>query len=72
MKEIKNIVNSDFTSQNVKIASQNQKFFSPVAGYKPRFTREIIVKLLSDDNLNTGDLHSVLYKQVNKNVQCWG
>ena len=40
--------------------------------YKPRFTREIIAKLLSDDNLNAGDLHSVLYKQVKKNVQCWG
>ena len=41
------------TSQNAKIASQNQKKKnSPVAGYKSRFTQEIIAKLLCDNNLN--------------------
>ena len=50
MKETKNIVNSNFTSQKAKIASQNQKIFS--AGYKPPFAQEIITKLLCEDNLN--------------------
>ena len=45
----KNIVNSNFTSQNAKIALQNQNIFSPAAGYKPRFARETIAKLLCDD-----------------------
>ena len=49
MKEIKNITNSDFALQNAKIVSQNQNIFSPSAGYKPRFAREIIAKLLCDD-----------------------
>ena len=40
------------TSQNAKIASQNQKKNSPVAGYKSCFTQEIIAKLLCDNNLN--------------------
>ena len=35
-----------------KIASQNQKICSPAVGHKPRFAREIIAKLLCDDNLN--------------------
>ena len=48
----KNSANSNFTSQNAKIASQNQKIFLPVAGYKPCFTWEIIKKLLGDDNSN--------------------
>ena len=50
MKETKNIVNSNFTSQKAKIASQNQKIFS--AGYKPPFAQEIITKLLCEDNSN--------------------
>ena len=48
----KNIFNSNFTSQNAKIALQNQKKFLPATGYKPHFTREIIAKLLCDDNSN--------------------
>ena len=44
--------NKNFTSQNAKIASQNQKNFSPAGGYKPHFAREIIAKLLFDDNSN--------------------
>ena len=48
----KNMVNSNFTSQNAKIALKNQKYFSPAACYKPRFAREILAKLLCDDNSN--------------------
>ena len=48
----KNIANSNFTLQNAKIASQNQKIFLPVAGCKPCFTWEIIKKLVCDDNSN--------------------
>ena len=45
----------NFTSQNAKIAMQNQKIFLPVAGYyKPCFVQEFIVKLLCDDNSNAG------------------
>ena len=46
---------SNFTSQNAKIVLQNQKKKKkklPAAGYKPRFAREIIAKLLCDDNSN--------------------
>ena len=50
MKE--NIVNSNLTLQNAKIALQNKKKFSPVAGYKPCFIQEIIAKLLCDENSN--------------------
>ena len=53
MKEIKkNMVNSNFTLQNAKNALQNQKHFSPAACYKPCFAREILAKLLCDDNSN--------------------
>ena len=38
--------------QNAKIASQNQKTFSPEAGYKPHFAQKIIAKLLCDNNSN--------------------
>ena len=55
MKEIKNIVNSSFTSQNAEIASENQKKVSPATGYKPHFAWEIIAKLLWDDNSNAED-----------------
>ena len=51
MKEIKKIVNSNFTTQNAKFASQNQK----KAGHKPRFARENIAKLLCDDNSNADE-----------------
>ena len=45
----------NFTSQNAKIAMQNQNIFLPVAGYyKPCFAQEFIVKLLCDDNSNAG------------------
>ena len=50
MKEIKTIANSNFTSQNAKIASQNQKIFLPVAGYKPRFAQQIITELLCNNS----------------------
>ena len=50
----KNTVNSNFTSQNAKSAFQNQKKFSPAAGYKPPFAGEIITKLFCDDNSNAG------------------
>ena len=56
MKEIKNFVNSNFTSQNAKIVSQNQKDFSLAAGYRPCFAREIIAKLLCEDNSNAETL----------------
>ena len=45
----------NFTSQNAKIALQNQKTFLPVAGYyKPCLAQEFLVKLLCDDNSNAG------------------
>ena len=51
----KKIVNSNFTTQNAKFASQNQKNLSPAAGHKPRFARENIAKLLCDDNSNADE-----------------
>ena len=60
MKEIKkNIVNANFTSENAKIAFQNQNFFLPAAGYKPCLLWEIIAKLLCHDNSNA-ELNSKL------------
>ena len=55
----KNIVNANFTSENAKIAFQNQNFFLPAAGYKPCLLWEIIAKLLCHDNSNA-ELNSKL------------
>ena len=67
MKETKNIVNSNFTSQKAKIAPQNQKIFS--AGYKPPFAQEIITKLLCEDNSNADWSES---QSIGRIILIWG
>ena len=62
----KNILNSNFTSQNTKIAPQSQKNFLPLVGYKPRFGQEIIAKLLCDNNLNAAPLAVPVKKSLCK------
>ena len=68
MKEIKNIINSNFTSQNAKIGSQNQNFFLPAAGYIPRFAEEIIAKLLCDENSNTELLVTFIFNHISSSL----
>ena len=68
IKEIKNIVNSNITSQNAKIASQNQNFFLPAAGYIPCFAEEIIAELLCDDNSNTELLVTFIFNHISSSL----
>ena len=40
--------------KTLKLLHKIKKIFSPVAGYKPCFAREIIAKLLCDNHLTAG------------------
>ena len=48
----KTLLTQTLHHKTLKLLHKIKKFFLPVAGYKPHFAREIIVKLLCDDNSN--------------------